>query len=98
MRRHGYGTKLAKAMASGPFVPLHFDRLLDLLESPMTVASAKTYIHRMREDEAFRRTVNDCEDEAKNWEFIRLQGYEFTLEEFKAAQDEIYAEHGITPL
>lgn len=64
----------------------------------MSVASAKTYIHRMREDEAFRRTVNDCEDEAKNWEFIRLQGYEFTLEEFKVAQDEIYAEHGITPL
>jgi len=64
----------------------------------MSVASAKTYIHRMREDQAFRRTVNDCEDEAKNWEFIRLQGYEFTLEEFKAAQDEIYAEHGITPL
>ncbi len=64
----------------------------------MSVASAKSYIHRMREDEVFRRTVNDCEDEAKNWEFIRLQGYEFTLEEFKAAQDEIYAEHGITPL
>lgn len=64
----------------------------------MTVASAKAYIHRMREDQAFRQTVNACEDEAANWNFVRSNGYDFTLEDFKAAQDEIYQEHGITPL
>ncbi|EXJ15811.1 Nif11-like leader peptide family natural product precursor [Imhoffiella purpurea] len=64
----------------------------------MTVASAKAYIQRMREDETFRRTVNDCEDEAANWAFLRHNGYEFSLQEFKAAQAEIYDEYGITPL
>ena len=64
----------------------------------MTVASAKAYITRMREDQPFRQTVNACEDEAANWEFLRQSGYEFSLQEFKEAQDEIYQEYGITPM
>lgn len=64
----------------------------------MSVQSAKDYITRMRTDEPFRRTVNDCEDEAANWVFLKENGYEFTLSEFKRAQDEIYQEHGITPM
>ncbi len=64
----------------------------------MSVQSAKTYITRMREDETFRRIVNDCEDEAANWTFLKENGFEFTLSEFKHAQDEIYQEHGITPM
>jgi predicted ribosomally synthesized peptide with nif11-like leader len=64
----------------------------------MSVDSAKTYINRMREDDAFRKTINDCIDEDANWAFIKTQGFEFTVEEFKKAQDEIYKEHGITPL
>jgi predicted ribosomally synthesized peptide with nif11-like leader len=68
------------------------------LESLMTIASAKAYITRMREDEAFRQTVNACEDETNNWEFLRQNGYEFTLADFKEAQAEIYRDYGITPL
>ncbi|HLN23300.1 MAG TPA: Nif11-like leader peptide family natural product precursor [Patescibacteria group bacterium] len=64
----------------------------------MSVDSAKTYINRMREDDAFRKTINDCIDEDANWAFIKTQDFEFTVEEFKKAQDEIYKEHGITPL
>lgn len=64
----------------------------------MTVESARSYITRMREDEVFRRTVNDCTDEDANWAFLRESGYEFSLQEFKEAQDLIYKEYGITPL
>lgn len=64
----------------------------------MSVTSAKEYITRMREDAEFRRTVNDCVDEQANWAFLKACGYEFSLQEFKLAQDEIYKEYGITPL
>jgi predicted ribosomally synthesized peptide with nif11-like leader len=64
----------------------------------MSVQSAKDYITRMRADEIFRRTVNDCEDDAANWAFLKENGFAFTLSEFKLAQDEIYQEHGITPM
>lgn len=64
----------------------------------MTVASAKAYIYRMREDETFRQTVNACDDEDANWAFLRQNGYAFSLQDFKAAQAEIYDEYGITPL
>jgi predicted ribosomally synthesized peptide with nif11-like leader len=64
----------------------------------MSVQSAKEYITRMREDEAFRKTINDCTDEQANWEFLKTNGYEFSLQEFKLAQEEIYHEYGITPL
>ncbi|AWJ93217.1 Nif11-like leader peptide family natural product precursor (plasmid) [Azospirillum baldaniorum] len=64
----------------------------------MSVESAIAYITRMREDEAFRRTINDGEDEAANWAFIRAAGFDFTVPEFKQATEAIYHEHGITPL
>lgn len=65
----------------------------------MPVSSAVAYIKRMREDEAFRRFLNDnSEDEDACWTFIKTCGYDFTLEEFKLAQDEVYKEYGITPL
>lgn len=64
----------------------------------MSVESAKSYITRMREDDAFRRTVNECTDEAANWAFLKENGYEFTVTEFKQATEEIYAERGIVPL
>lgn len=64
----------------------------------MSVESAKAYITRMREDDAFHRTVNDCTDEAANWAFLKENGYEFTVGEFKQATEEIYAERGIVPL
>jgi len=64
----------------------------------MSVESAKAYITRMREDDAFRRTVNDCIDEAANWAFLKENGYAFTVTEFKQATEEIYAERGIVPL
>lgn len=65
----------------------------------MSVESAVAYIKRMREDEAFRRVLNDnSEDEAANWAFVKTMGYEFTMPEFRQAQDEVYKEHGITPM
>ncbi|QFY41499.1 Nif11-like leader peptide family natural product precursor [Candidatus Methylospira mobilis] len=65
----------------------------------MSVESAVAYINRMRTDEVFRHEVNQfAEDETASWEFIGCNGYQFTMEEFRTAQDEIYREHGITPL
>lgn len=64
----------------------------------MSVESAKKYIDRMRGDDGFRRRVNDCSDERANWEFLSANGYEFTLQEFKQAQEQTYREYGITPL
>ncbi|SEH51063.1 Nif11-like leader peptide family natural product precursor [Magnetospirillum fulvum] len=65
----------------------------------MSVESAVAYIRRMREDEAFRKLMNDnSEDEEASWGLIRDNGFEFTMTEFKQAQDQIYAENGIIPM
>jgi predicted ribosomally synthesized peptide with nif11-like leader len=64
----------------------------------MSVESAVAYIKRMRDDEAFRRVLNDnSEDEAANWAFVKESGYEFSMTEFKLAQDVIYKEYGVDP-
>lgn len=65
----------------------------------MSVTSAVAYIKRMREDAEFRRILNDySEDEAASWAFVKQAGYDFTLPEFRQAQDEIYKEFGVTPM
>lgn len=65
----------------------------------MTVESALAYIERMRGDEDFRHLVNGySEDEGAAWEFVRAAGYDFTISEFKQAQDAAYKERGITPM
>lgn len=65
----------------------------------MSVESAVSYIKRMREDEAFRKAMNDIsEDEEASWAHIRDNGFDFTMKEFKQAQDVIYQENGITPM
>ena len=64
----------------------------------MTVESANAYTERRRADEPSRRTINDCEDEAANWAYLKEAGYDFDLQEFKEAQELIYQEYGITPM
>jgi predicted ribosomally synthesized peptide with nif11-like leader len=64
----------------------------------MSVESAVAYIKRMREDNEFRRVLNEnSEDEAANWAFVKANGYDFTMADFKAAQDEVYKEYGVDP-
>ena len=64
----------------------------------MSVESAKAYIERMRAEPEFRRQMNQVDnDEAVGWAKIKEMGYEFTLHEFKLAQEQIYQEHGIVP-
>ena len=53
---------------------------------------------RMRSDETFRCTVNAFDDEEASWQFLKENGFEFSFDEFKQAQDLIYKEYGITPL
>jgi hypothetical protein len=38
------------------------------------------------------------EDEAAGWAAVKDNGYDFSMDEFKQAQDVIYQEHGITPM
>ena len=65
----------------------------------MSVESAVDYIRRMRSDEDFRKKMNEIsEDEQASWFAIREAGYDFTMVDFKKAQDVIYEEHGITPM
>lgn len=65
----------------------------------MTMEAAKTYIERMRNDEAFRNAVNALsEDEEKSWAFVKAQGYDFTMPEFRQAQESIYQDYGIEPM
>jgi len=64
----------------------------------MSVESAVDYIRRMREDAEFRKRLNEnSEDEAANWAYIKQQGYDFSLSEFKHAQAVIYKEYGVDP-
>jgi predicted ribosomally synthesized peptide with nif11-like leader len=65
----------------------------------MSVESAITYIRRMRNDNDFRvQVIELSEDEAASWQFLKQNGYEFTMEEFHVAQDAIYKEYGLTPM
>jgi len=65
----------------------------------MSVELAVDYIRRMRSDDEFRKKMNEIsEDEKASWAAIREAGYEFSMSEFKKAQDVIYEEHGITPM
>jgi predicted ribosomally synthesized peptide with nif11-like leader len=65
----------------------------------MSVESAVAYIRCMRSDDDFRKRMNEVsEDEEASWTAIREAGYDFTMTEFKKAQDVIYEEHGITPM
>ncbi len=64
----------------------------------MSVELAVAYIKRMREDAEFRRVLNDnSEDEDANWAFVKANGYDFVMSEFKEAQDVIYKEFGVDP-
>jgi predicted ribosomally synthesized peptide with nif11-like leader len=65
----------------------------------MSVESAVAYITRMRDDRDFHQSVNAlAEDEEASWAFVKESGYEFTMSEFKEAQDAVYKERGITPM
>lgn len=65
----------------------------------MSVDSALDYIERMRSDDDFRRLVNEfSEDEEAGWTFVRDAGYDFSMTEFKQAQDAMYKKHGVTPM
>lgn len=64
----------------------------------MSVESAKTYIERMRADADFRQRMNQIDnDEEAGWALIKSLGYDFSLHEFKQAQELIYQERGIVP-
>ncbi|QGM97530.1 Nif11-like leader peptide family natural product precursor [Methylocystis parvus] len=65
----------------------------------MSVDSAVEYIRRMRSDDDFRKKMNEIsDDEDASWAAIRDAGYDFTMIDFKKAQDVIYEEHGVTPM
>ncbi|MBB4198140.1 Nif11-like leader peptide family natural product precursor [Rhodoblastus sphagnicola] len=65
----------------------------------MSVESAVAYIRQMRSDQDFRKKMNDLsDDEAASWAAIKEAGFEFSMTEFKKAQEVIYEENGITPM
>ena len=64
----------------------------------MSIESATAYMLRMRDDAAFRKTVNEAQDPAANWAFLRENGYDFSIDDFKQAQKAVYEEHGTDAL
>lgn len=65
----------------------------------MSVEAAVAYIKRMREDEDFRQMMNsNSEDEEACWALSKENGYDFSMSEFKQAQEEIYKEYDIVPM
>lgn len=64
----------------------------------MSIDSAKAYMKRMREDPEFRRRVNECDDPAANWAFLRENGFDFSVDEFKEAQRGLFEVHGTDQL
>lgn len=60
----------------------------------MSIESAKEYMRRMRDDPEFKKTVSGRANDDDAWAFIRAQGYEFTVAEFKQAQEEVSQEMG----
>lgn len=64
----------------------------------MTVESAIAYIRRMREDEPFRKYLNEISDDEEACQaFLQAAGFSFSMPEFKSAQKAIYSEFGIDP-
>jgi len=64
----------------------------------VSIESAKAYMERMRVDPEFRRRVNECDDPAANWAYLRENGFDFSVDEFKAAQKEVFEIHGTDEL
>lgn len=66
----------------------------------MSVETAKNYITRMRTDDAFRNMISAAAEsgEQAGWDLVREQGYEFSMQDFQKARDEIYEEYGINPM
>jgi predicted ribosomally synthesized peptide with nif11-like leader len=65
----------------------------------MSVELAVAYIKRMRSDGDFRAKMNELsEDEDACWKAVREAGYEFTISEFKQAQEVVYEENGVIPM
>lgn len=64
----------------------------------MSIESAVAYIKRMRADDAFRKAINDFDGSDAAWGFIEENGFEFSMDEFRKAQEEIYKEYDITPM
>jgi len=64
----------------------------------MSIESALEYIRRMRSDDDFRQTINQFDGSDAAWDYLKTEGYVFTLQEFKQAQEKIYEEYGITPM
>jgi hypothetical protein len=62
----------------------------------MSVESAVAYIRRMREDPECSKHLNDSrENEAANWTFVKQQGYDYAMSEFKQARDALYKKYGV---
>ncbi|WP_243357616.1 Nif11-like leader peptide family natural product precursor [Fundidesulfovibrio terrae] len=64
----------------------------------MSIDSAIAYMTRMRDDAEFRRKVNECDDPAANWAYLRENGFDFSVDEFKLAQKQVYEVHGTDQL
>jgi len=64
----------------------------------VSIESATAYMERMRLDPEFRAKVNECQDAAANWAYLRENGFDFTVDEFKQAQKAVYEAHGTDQL
>jgi len=55
----------------------------------MSIESAKAFIERMKTDEKFASQVMECKDQDSRMGFVKGEGYEFTVEEITAQQEQL---------
>jgi len=55
----------------------------------MSLEAAKAFVERMKNDEDFRKKVNECKDNEARKAFVLKDGFEFTAEELKQVGDEL---------
>jgi predicted ribosomally synthesized peptide with nif11-like leader len=55
----------------------------------MSIESAKAFLERMRNDEAFRKSVGEIATSEERMEYVKGAGFDFTKDEIANLKDEL---------
>lgn len=58
----------------------------------MSIQSGKAFVERMKNDEDFRKKVNECKDHDSRTAYVKKEGFDFTADELKKVAGELSEE------
>lgn len=58
----------------------------------MSIESAKAFLNKIQEDDAFKKKISSLENKEERIDFIRKEGFDFTEEEFNQVRKELSPE------